>query len=412
VLWNLDTAQQELERQGFANLAFGTDRSGRCLLVKNDAPAIEFWELAGCRETRNLPRAWYPALGNASRVEISPDNRLLAISSYDGFELWDLARLRRLVARPGPHSHLEFDRQGNLILANPTGIFRWPRHDDLRPAEGDTPAKLTVTFGPPSRVASIGVPSSLAQGNPDDVILFEAHGVWQSASLRGNHKPVKLHPSGDPRKAAVSPDERFAVIANWDLTGGSVWDLQTGTRVRNLDTGRHAMLEFSPDGRWLATTPGGVQLWNTNDWSLARELHAEGTTPSGLGIAFSPDSRVLVIGQPNGELRIVDPATGKDWARIMNPSQATPSFIAISPDNRTLVTLSCDHMAPVRVWNLVELRRALSELDLNWPADVLRPAPAASDQVAELEVVLQFGAWQAYQRAHDVLRTLRAAQSP
>ncbi len=375
ILWDVGTAQKELELQGFNNPVADESADGQSCILTSDGNTAELWEVAFGTECRYLPRSCSPPLGWSIGMAISPDSRLLAISTEHGVELWDLDLGKRLIAQQGAMTLAEFDQSGNLIVASRAGIHHWPRNElESHAPPGQTQVK-TFEYGPPERISSIGLSTSLASGQPNHAVVFEESGVWYAQPRAPNAARVRLNPSGDPRKSAVSADGRWAAIANWERTGASVWEAATGRHIVDLPIGRYGMLEFSRDGRWLATTPGGVQLWNTADWSLAHELHANGSTPNGLGIAFSPDSHVLAIGQPNGELRLTDPRSGKDWARLVHPKPGTASLVAIAPNNRRLVVVSSYDNLYSRVWNLVELRRSLEELDLDWPADVMPPSP-------------------------------------
>jgi WD40 repeat protein len=197
---------------------------------------------------------------------------------------------------------------------------------------------------------------------------------------------ISFLPPGDPRISAISSDDRFAAIAGWNLGGVSIWDVAHGKRLVELAAGKYGVAKFSPDGKWLATSPNGVQIWHTSDWTLAHELHAQGTTPNGLGIAFSNDSRLLAIGEPNGEVRLVDPRSGRDLARIMHPVPQSSAQICFTSDHRHLIALPADGQSLGRIWNLTELRAALKRYKLDWPADVLAPQPTAAPENVRTEV--------------------------
>ncbi|MGD9723606.1 MAG: hypothetical protein AB7O59_19895 [Pirellulales bacterium] len=120
------------------------------------------------------------------------------------------------------------------------------------------------------------------------------------------------------------------------------------------------------------------------------ELHAHGTTPTGLGITFSPDSRVLAVGQPNGVLRLVDPFTGNDWADLTHWDQNVHAIMAFSRDQRYLVTSPIDGRSPAHVWDLRAMRSELVRRGLDWPANVLAEGTRPPLE-GQLEVVLDDG---------------------
>jgi len=400
MLWDVGTGQKEFEVQGFDNLAMGLDAAGNVGLLRRDGDRIEHWELAAGEECRLLPKAWYPWKGTRAYGAISADNRLLLISGEKGLEIWDLCKFKRIATRPGSMCAAQFNGRGDLILGVEGAIYRWPRHDHVR--EG----KRIVSFGPAEFLSELGDPASLALGIPDARLVYEAATGWWGLSLGGDRQRVRIAPPDDPRKAAISSDGRLAAIASWEAGGATVWDLSTGTRLASLATGRCGLVEFSRDGRWLASTPNGVQMWRTSDWSLVREFHAQGTTPNGLGITFSPDSSVLAIGQTDGELRLSDPESGKDWARLFHPAPGLSSILLFTSDNRKLICLPTDEYSHARVWDLAEIRQALFELQLDWPAEVLKTALAADDGALEVEIEWNDAGATLFQNATRALRKL------
>jgi hypothetical protein len=128
-----------------------------------------------------------------------------------------------------------------------------------------------------------------------------------------------------------------------------------------------------------------------DDWRLARSMKATGDVPSGLQIAFSPDSRVLAIGQSTGVVRLADPAAERDWAQLIHPESSSFAAVAISPDQTRLITLPTDPQSPALVWNLAALRRQLAERGLDWPSDVLRADGQTAGRPVPLQVVLDDG---------------------
>jgi WD40 repeat protein len=146
--------------------------------------------------------------------------------------------------------------------------------------------------------------------------------------------------------------------------------------------------QFSPDGGLLAVTPDGVTIWSTRDWRRINQLHAPGTTPAGLGLTFSPDSRVLAIGHVNGSLGLVDPLSGSEWARISRSEVSASSVMAFSPDQRWLVTSSKDERSPAQVWDLVTMRRELSNRGLDLPAEILQVSASSQTFEEQVEIVL------------------------
>jgi WD40 repeat protein len=136
-----------------------------------------------------------------------------------------------------------------------------------------------------------------------------------------------------------------------------------------------------------------VQIWRTKDWTLAHQLNAQGTTPHGLGIAFSADSRMLAVGEPNGEVRLVDPSSGLDLARISYPAPQASAILCFTRDQRQLIAMPSDRRAPARLWNLAALREALRKYHLDWPRDSAEANAAGHVDSAPVKVKWLDGGW-------------------
>jgi WD40 repeat protein len=403
LLWDVGTGHKELEIHGFANLATDVAADGRVALFRADGSSIELWELADGSECRPFPRAWFPPLGACGAMSVSPDGRLLVTSGEKGLELWDLEEWRRVAVREDMLCAALFDEQGNLILSRESGVYGWPRRERTR-AQSGRPATTVISFGPAQRLGSVYLPTSLATSRPKRTIVYDAPDGWHATSLTRSHADVIFEPPGDPRKAALSDDEHLAAVAGWESSTSTVWNVSSGKQLAELPTGKHGMLEFSSDGRWLASTPAGVRIWSTADWTLAHELRAQGTTPTGLGIGFSADGRVLAVGQPNGELSLFDPRQGVYLARFTHPTPNPSAIIAFTPDNRRMITLHTSEQTPGRIWDLAKIRRALREFDLDWPADVMQAGPEPTAHGAPLEVEWTDNSWMLLKSAVQALQ--------
>ena len=101
-------------------------------------------------------------------------------------------------------------------------------------------------------------------------------------------------------------------------------------------------VQFSPDGKWLATTAGGLRLWAVDSWQPGVQVGGDNA------FAFSPDSKLLAADTGYGSVRLVDPVTGLR-VRLL-PSSPNPfsthttlsyEILASStPDARTAVRLT------------------------------------------------------------------------
>ena len=393
--WDVGTAQRFLEVHDFVAFAQDAAPDGRILFLTARGGELVLSELtAGA--CRALAQALHTPLSNWLKVSLSPEGRMVAFSSFRGLELWDLKTTRRLAVRAiGPCS-AHFDNSGRIILGCKSGIYRFLRSvNTIETPDADSDAavksmgrRTVVRFDAPEQLSGPIVPMSLAVNSSGAALVFQDESDWAVMQLDGAASMTRLIAKHDPRKGAISDDHRYAAIANWEHGGATVWDARSGAALADLGVGQHGIVQFSPDGRLLAATPDGVTVWRASDWRRIHQLGALGTTPTGLGIAFSPDSRVLAVGQVNGALRFVDPLTGADWARLSNRDSSVASNMAFSSDLRWLVTSCVHERSPAQVWDLTSMRRELVERGLDWPADVLRATASPQSFEERLEVLL------------------------
>lgn len=397
VVWNVGTAQRLLEVSGRFYHATEAAPDGRLLFLALNASSVDIWELTNgaCHE---LAQSLDPPVGYWGNIAVSPEGRIIAFTSQECLELWDSKTLRRLWARRFGDCYADFDADGNLILSCEQGLFRFARHTETVPAHpGEQSAgskqevKTVVRYDSAQRLADSIVPWTLSVNASGKTMAYlrDTPEGWIIADDEPGGKRFVVVPDGDPRKSGVSDDNRYVAIAGWEQGGAGIWDAQSGQKLTQLNAGRHAVPHFSPDGKFLATTPNGVELWRTGDWTFLRRLDAIGTTPIGLGIAFSPDSRALAVGNVSGPIDLVDPSTGNEWARLTPRESTISALLAFSPDQRWLVASPSDERTPAQVWDLAALREALAERGLDWPADVLRAAPSEVGFEDHLEIEIE-----------------------
>ena len=146
----------------------------------------------------------------------------------------------------------------------------------------------------------------------------------------------------------------FIATKNMVVTGGDdcqicVWSLENGALLNHFvaDVDWIRSISLSPDESTLAALGhnGSIKLWNTEDWSVRKELSKAPTGSE--GIAYSPTGTKLAICGFENKLTLYDPETGKADSSATMPS--TGNFaIEYSPDGKLLAAAGRNGV--IRVW--------------------------------------------------------------
>ena len=129
--------------------------------------------------------------------------------------------------------------------------------------------------------------------------------------------------------------------------------------VPSAQIGRLSKIQFSPDGKTLATgsDDSTICLWDVEkagkNWEPRATITAGGNTVGAL--AFSPDGRTLAAGtwdKGRATLFLIDVTAGKSVASYRETGQFM--CLAYSPDGKTLV--SGDYSGRIKAWDAEALR--------------------------------------------------------
>jgi WD40 repeat protein/serine/threonine protein kinase len=329
-------------------------------------------------------RLWDPATGKERRVlkgpllcafclAFSPDSRLLAAGRWNGVEVWD-ATTGKLCATyvSGSIVCLAFAPDGKTLA---TGS------DDKRVKLWDVATgKERANFQHQDAVRALVF-------TPDGQVLVAGEGfrvtLWDLA--RGTRILGSDLLSSYSQRLALSGDGRN-LVATAHFGSMCLWDMKAQkirVAVRKTDGTSVVEAAFSADGTTLATASPGryVELCDLNGWHVRRPL-GQPLAPVH-ALAFSPDGKTLATGsyRPADEIRIYpvpgrssnygqlpagdgddirlwDPASGKEKARLQAQVTVGVQALAFSPNGQTLA--AGNRGGAVQSWDLQTRRRQSS----------------------------------------------------
>jgi RNA polymerase sigma factor (sigma-70 family) len=278
---------------------------------------------------------------------LAPDGRTLASAAGKVIRLWDPAtgkELRRLEGHEGPVGCLAWSADGKTLASgaddNTVRLWDVAGGKETRRFEGEGSIVATAFVAGGATVVSAGVDQTVR--------------LWDRAAGKEQRRLGAY--SARLRSLAVSPDGRTLAIAVGDFNKPGelvLWDLAAGRQVCRLPQALElACLAFSPDGKTLAAgsvsgdAVGELRLWEV---SSRRELHCfRGHRGNVLGVAFSPDGRLLASAGFDKTLRVWEVDTAKEVRRLDAPSLLHK--VAFTPNGKTLVAQGPEHV--LRFWDL------------------------------------------------------------
>lgn len=218
---------------------------------------------------------------------------------------------------------------------------------------------LVLVLGNLIILKSLGQPGSqTANQRPLGTTLY-AHSFPQAG--KDSNDDIQLG------KLAWSPNGQRLAVAAGPTGHGSVhiWDALTGAHEvvltpprstnQNVDSDVDATeVAWSPDGKYLASSIGDVQIWNPATGALVKRLFPNVSNISNVGqIAWSPDGKYLAgaFNDSNGTggIAIWNVSTGT----LVKTLSASVKDMAWSPNGKYLSITGSDgvHGAQVIIWN-------------------------------------------------------------
>ena len=331
--------------------------------------------------------SFYP--GDAIKaLAFSPDDQHLSLAQIRGtVAIWSMAANTKIMSLSHPRppnvplagESTEYSADGHYLLSikkHAARIWNLRAPQERMVLAGHRGSIPTLDFSPDGDL--------LATGSGDATVR-----IWRTADGELAYSPIEFQ--GKIQNVAFSPNGRRLAAVEWppqsslDTEGmfyvSAAGEFSKMFRVPTKLLHRIYAVAFSPDGRYLAVSGHGLQVWRVNNPDAqhgAIELTEVVTLPGrrSVFLKFSPDSTMLAWADDWRKVRVLDPKTGKelDFTAAMHIGWHGFAFVwgglgFVAPD------------FSLQVW---DVRKREQMLPLGGPSEFSSPHIAASADGAYL----------------------------
>ncbi len=305
---------------------------------------------------RDVCRPWRLPTSHLSNIaNFSADGRLLLSNGDSGVQINDARSLLPTHLLPSAsvrHTAMPTE-SGPLYTATIEGLFQ---HNVHRNPDG------SLQFDPPSLLIP-GDTWSVAASADGLTVAAMTKGTIHLRRNLGNFAPVMPAPE-QFRMLFLSPDGRWLATRGTRLL---VFDLNAPDPLRPAADWTGAgtsIVAFSADSRSLIiSSSSGIRceplVPSATSWSSSHKAR-------GMVAACSPDGSLIAAQDSSTSFLLLNPADGTTIARVEHHLGTVIGTLAFSPDSKRLLVTETNNIA--RIWDLPLLRSHLSNLHLDWPS--------------------------------------------
>lgn len=291
-------------------------------------------------QTGNIINRYPGHRGELTGLTFIGNTHLLASSSMDGtVRLWDVNK--------SPE---------NIRITNDLSSFGLPRpvfSDDSRLVAvvkfGALPQVRSLIYNIEDKLIVSEITGYVIKFSPDikELIYWNSDNMFRRAYVSNVSIARKLtfSQSAAVGRSALTEDGSLLLFRN-KFGALYAFEINSGRDPLLVSSNASPAVVSETGSRFVAATAMGVSIWDRNVRKLKPVLDKDA-----LAFRFSPDDRLLAVGDIDGIVTIVESDTGRIVATLEGHGGEV-NCVAFSPDGKTLVTGAEDRA--IRFWRLPE----------------------------------------------------------
>jgi eukaryotic-like serine/threonine-protein kinase len=293
---------------------------------------------------------------------VHPSKNLLAVALTEELILFDLETNRRLGSIPVNRPiAIDFSKTGDtLVVLGNTTVQRWP----LLASSSDETALRSTVIGPPQLVTTPQITSGFLLLDSNRAIVTTLDGNLSEMDTLTGQITRTIGPSLGFSVVRIG-NENLCSLYQWNSTFFELWDFQQAKRIERISALGGTLTFADPEVHTLFTTnTKGVELWNIPSMERSGEIQAD-IAVIGAQITFSPNRNEMAIQLAPQYVSLLDRDSHHSLLQLESPFTFGYNSLRYSKTSDFLIGISADSQG-VRVWNLQQLRKSLSDQGLDW----------------------------------------------
>ncbi len=298
-----------------------------------------------------------------SAVAFIGNDKVAAANKRGDILIWNLPPaggktpdpVRRLVGHTGEINRLLVTPDGKTLISasNDRTVKYWDALSDA-----GTPGTIVLNDGTPLKGVVEKVDKLPALPPPVEAKVIVQKPIKELAGHKEWIQALAVSWNG---KRLVSGDDQGAIIV-WDLPAGKEllrWPCKNWVRSLAIaPEGKTVAASQHVPGRDKIVVPPSFHLWNLETGEMKVDLTKE-VTGGMSAIAYSPDGKWLATGRgnieverPDSRVTLLDPSTGKKIRELTPGHSRGVTDIAFHPDGKHIFSAGRDQL--VKVWQLAD----------------------------------------------------------